>query len=102
MRMQQEGIWGVSSEGFHCRAGLCKCQVLAGSSSRRVVVGDGLSDLCWASRADWCFAKGQLLRSCRAQQIACLPFEDFTTIQRALASLLSERCDAPLASSLTR
>lgn len=85
-----------------CRAGLCKCQVLAQAMSRRVVIGDGRSDLCWASRADYCFAKGQLLASCRAQQVACRAFEDFTTIQDILAPLLAEDRDPSTASLLTR
>ncbi len=86
-----------------CRGGLCKCQVLAeAATSRRVVIGDGLSDVCWASQADQCFAKGQLLASCRAQQVACRTFEDFTTIQRALAPRLTADSHASAVSLLTR
>ena len=85
-----------------CHAGLCKCQVLADVPSRRVVIGDGLSDLCWASQADDCFAKGRLLASCRAQHIACEPFEDFTTIQDRLASLVVEAPSISTASLSTR
>ncbi len=73
-----------------CREGLCKCQVLNHTSPRRVIIGDGLSDLCWASRADHCFAKGQLLALCRTKQIPCEPFEHFTSIQRTLTALLAE------------
>ena len=73
-----------------CRVGLCKCQVLAQAVHRRVVIGDGLSDLCWATRADYCFAKGRLLALCRAQQIACRAFESFATIQHALEPLLPQ------------
>lgn len=73
-----------------CRGGLCKCQVLTAGAPRRVVIGDGLSDVCWAARADQCFAKGRLLAACRVRQIACTPFDNFTTIQRALTALLVE------------
>ncbi len=72
-----------------CQAGLCKCQILAQAAALRVVIGDGLSDLCWASRADYCFAKGRLLELCRAQRIACRAFKDFSSVQRAVASLIA-------------
>ncbi len=84
-----------------CRGGLCKCQILAEATSRRVIIGDGLSDLCWASQAEECFAKGQLLTSCRAQHVAHHAFEDFGSIQRLLAPLLAEHDDASPASLLT-
>ena len=86
-----------------CRAGLCKCQVLTEAKSRRVVIGDGLSDLCWASQADYCFAKGELLASCRAQQqITHREFKDFTSIQRILFSLLAEDSHSSTAPFLAR
>lgn len=105
-RVVVDAIWSnrllVSSEGAlsvdfphppqdaDCRAGLCKCRALAKAASRRVIVGDGLSDLCWASRADYCFAKGRLLELCQAQNIPCAPFENFAVIQRRLSHLLAE------------
>ncbi len=85
-----------------CRGGLCKCHVLTEAKSKRVVIGDGLSDLCWASKADYCFAKDQLLASCRTQQIAHRAFEDFTTIQRTLALLLAEDSHSSTVSLLAR
>ena len=117
-RVRVDGVWAnhlvVGEDGalsvtfphprrdLDCRGGLCKCRVLAQATTRRVVIGDGLSDLCWASRADVCFAKGRLLASCRAQQVACHEFEDFTTVQDALASLLVQDRDLSSASLLTR
>ncbi len=93
LEVHEDGTLSITfphpSRGGDCRAGLCKCQILEQAASCRVVVGDGLSDLCWASQADHCFAKGRLLASCRAQQIPCRPFEDFTTMQRALTTLLA-------------
>ena len=84
--------------GGDCRSGLCKCQVLSPAAVKRVVVGDGLSDLCWASKADYCFAKGRLLASCRAQGVACVPFEDFANIQALLPGLAEGRtAAAPMA-----
>ncbi len=83
-----------------CRSGLCKCQVLAEEATERqsVVIGDGLSDTCWAPEADYCFAKGHLLEFCRARQIDCFAFDDFTTIQNTLSHLTEKRPSAiPLA-----
>ena len=82
-----------------CRMGLCKCRILDQARAHRVVIGDGLSDVCWASQADQCFAKGRLLTLCRAQRIPCETFKDFAAVQRALAARLAERswstADAP-------
>lgn len=85
-----------------CAAGLCKCQVLRETTSKRVVIGDGLSDLCWASRADLCFAKGELLALCREQQITHREFKDFSGIQHSLAALLAEDGRPSTAPLLTR
>ena len=74
-----------------CQSGLCKCQVLLGTGGKRVVIGDGLSDLCYASQADYCFAKGQLLAACRAQGIACFAFDNFTAVQGTLSCLVGDR-----------
>jgi 2-hydroxy-3-keto-5-methylthiopentenyl-1-phosphate phosphatase len=70
----------------NCRAGLCKCNVLGDGSKwvHRVVVGDGLSDLCWAANADMLFAKSKLLAYCRQNDIACQPFDHFKTVQMGL------------------
>jgi 2-hydroxy-3-keto-5-methylthiopentenyl-1-phosphate phosphatase len=73
-----------------CQAGLCKCRILsqAEDTPLKVVIGDGLSDLCWASNADLLFAKSKLLDYCRKQYISCHAFPDFTEIQEILSPLL--------------
>jgi len=71
-----------------CQAGLCKCQVLNNVmpvSSSRIVIGDGQSDLCWATEATLLFAKSKLLKHCQYNNIPHIPFENFTTIQQVLA-----------------
>lgn len=74
------------SEYVGCRAGLCKCQILdqAAPGALRVIIGDGQSDICWAQRADWLFAKSGLLAYCRAHRIPCTAFDQFDTIRSAL------------------
>ncbi len=76
-----------------CRAGLCKCRVIARNAgdALRVVIGDGRSDWCGATRAEWLFAKSQLLVHCRAQGIACSAFEDFDAVRLALTNWLEKK-----------
>ena len=71
-----------------CRAGLCKCLALrqAAPGVRRVVIGDGHSDWCWAARADQVFAKSTLLTHCLVEGIACTPFRDFDEVRRVLST----------------
>ena len=75
-----------------CLAGLCKCRVMTHQvgDALRVVIGDGRSDWCVAQRAEWLFAKSQLLVHCRAQGIACSAFENFDTIRLALTRWFDE------------
>jgi 2,3-diketo-5-methylthio-1-phosphopentane phosphatase len=76
-----------------CSSGLCKCQVLdaAGASVLKVVIGDGRSDFCWARNADLLFAKDKLLKHCKSNNIAHLPFDNFVQIRVLLEELMSER-----------
>ncbi len=53
-----------------------------------VFVGDGMSDRFAVDVADVIFAKRQLLAHCRANGIACHPFETFKDVQNGLESLL--------------
>jgi 2-hydroxy-3-keto-5-methylthiopentenyl-1-phosphate phosphatase len=64
--------------------GVCKCAVarqLAEEHSGPVVlVGDGRSDFCVASKVDYVFAKASLLAHCLRHAIECQAFEDFRDI----------------------
>jgi 2-hydroxy-3-keto-5-methylthiopentenyl-1-phosphate phosphatase len=53
-----------------------------------VFVGDGMSDRFAVEVADVVFAKRQLLAHCRANGIACHPFEAFKDVQHGLERLL--------------
>lgn len=69
-----------------CPGGTCKCTALGESAQERyrVVIGDGLSDRCWAKEADLLFAKGKLFEFCQDKNIPCTPWQDFSDIRRAL------------------
>ncbi len=54
-----------------------------------VFVGDGMSDRFAVEVADVVFAKRQLLAHCRANGIACHPFETFKDVQNGLEKLLA-------------
>lgn len=62
-------------------SGVCKCAaaraVDAGRSLWTVLIGDGRSDVCFARKADYVFAKGLLRRFCEAENINHSPFETF-------------------------
>jgi 2-hydroxy-3-keto-5-methylthiopentenyl-1-phosphate phosphatase len=76
-----------------CRtdAATCKCAVAdaAARANRRVLlIGDGLSDCCVASRADVVFARGRLLEYCREREINHEAVANFTTALHRLGALL--------------
>lgn len=48
-------------------SGNCKCRQLAEPLTRTVVIGDGRSDFCVASKADFVLSKASLTRHCQSQ-----------------------------------
>ncbi|MEA2625293.1 MAG: 2-hydroxy-3-keto-5-methylthiopentenyl-phosphate phosphatase [Candidatus Binatota bacterium] len=75
-----------------CSAGLCKCSIVRGEAGERssVLIGDGQSDFCAAGEARYVFARGSLLRHCRANGIHCLPFDGFGAVQQVLSARIGE------------
>ncbi len=46
----------------NCKMGVCKCSILDSlKSSTNIYIGDGFSDFCASTHADFIFAKGKLL-----------------------------------------
>ncbi|MBI4200129.1 MAG: MtnX-like HAD-IB family phosphatase [Chloroflexi bacterium] len=74
--------------------GNCKCSVVDRyrTQGRRVFyVGDGLSDLCPARRADLVFARSRLLELCQQEGIPHREFQDFNDVLTELQQPLSAR-----------
>jgi len=81
----------------YCGAALCKCETFRPSAGRpiRVLIGDGRSDFCAATRADVVFARAMLLEHCRAEQILCIPFESFDTVRTVIEHYLTPASQRP-------
>ena len=71
----------------HCK----KSHFTPRRDERRVVyIGDGLSDVCPASRADLVFAKASLLRHRQRHGLPCRPFGDLSAVTHELRTILHE------------
>lgn len=60
--------------------GNCKCRIVEGYQSQGckvVYAGDGMSDICPATRADFVFARATLLEFCKTNQLPHKPLVDF-------------------------
>jgi 2-hydroxy-3-keto-5-methylthiopentenyl-1-phosphate phosphatase len=63
--------------------GNCKCSIVDGYKSRgRQVfyVGDGITDLCPARKADLVFARSRLLEECQAEGLPHVELRDFSDV----------------------
>jgi 2-hydroxy-3-keto-5-methylthiopentenyl-1-phosphate phosphatase len=75
--------WRLESpyRSAECLSGTCKCQridLARGAQPRSVVlIGDGASDYCAASQADYVLAKGSLIQHCRSLSIPHSPITGF-------------------------
>ena len=83
-----------SARGCLAQAGNCKCGAARSlsdawpSNSATILIGDGASDFCVASRVDFVFAKARLLTHCRAKGIPHLAFDRFVDIRRNFGRVL--------------
>lgn len=72
-------------------SGNCKCQFTQRLAPQRLlVIGDGLSDFCVASRADHVFARARLIAECRRASLPFTPFDRFPQLPAALARLQAQ------------
>ncbi len=60
------------------KAGMCKCQKV--KERKFCYIGDGTSDLCIASKADFLFASKKLYEYCKENDIKCSQFTSFRNI----------------------
>lgn len=74
---------GKCSRCAHCK----KVHLLNPKGKTHIYVGDGLSDICPAEKADLVFAKGSLLEYLKSRQKPCIPFENLGDVYRHLLEL---------------
>ena len=80
-------------------SGNCKCLQAAVSPLRTVVIGDGRSDFCVASRADFVLSKASLTKHCEANGIAHWPVANFGEVVARFDGWLEKATSAPPQSS---
>jgi 2-hydroxy-3-keto-5-methylthiopentenyl-1-phosphate phosphatase len=74
----------------------CKCAHAERLSGPRVVIGDGRSDFCMSTRADYVIAKGTLADYCRSRGHPHATFTDFDDVTAHLAAWLETFDPAPV------
>lgn len=73
-------------------AGNCKCQFArVREPVLKVLVGDGRSDFCLASRVDLTLSKGSLTRHCEQNGLPHIPIADFAEAERVYRDWLAMR-----------
>ena len=90
LRQVDQDSWRIdfpyASDACRAAAGNCKCRSTP-RNKRVLVIGDGKSDMCVASTADFVFAKGSLARYCEANNIPHARFDTFAEVPALLAKL---------------
>lgn len=77
------------SAAAHCK---CRSAVLMHTPGRQSIhVGDGLSDLCPARRADAVFAKGRLAEALAREEIPYIPFLTLNDVAAVLEACWAQR-----------
>jgi 2,3-diketo-5-methylthio-1-phosphopentane phosphatase len=70
----------------------CKCShAQCAHAGPRILVGDGRSDFCMSTRADFVIAKGSLAAYCKSRRQPHALFTDFHDVTRVLAQWLTRR-----------
>ena len=71
-------------------AGNCKCRQLGARPMRTVMIGDGRSDFCAASRADFVLSKSKLTEHCRENALNHWPITGFDEVVARFDGWLAE------------
>jgi 2,3-diketo-5-methylthio-1-phosphopentane phosphatase len=71
-------------------SGVCKCQA-AQTKRTLVLIGDGRSDFCLASRADVVLAKGKLAAHCAESNYPFIPINSFADVLAWLRPFMAEQ-----------
>ncbi|MFP3517614.1 MtnX-like HAD-IB family phosphatase [Pseudomonas sp. SIMBA_077] len=98
LRQVDQNSWRIdfpyASDACRTASGNCKCKSIP-SGKRVLVIGDGRSDRCVASNADFVFAKDSLATHCERNGIAYARFDSFAELPALLAKLPSNAVNAP-------
>jgi 2-hydroxy-3-keto-5-methylthiopentenyl-1-phosphate phosphatase len=81
-----------------CRTegGNCKCNRLAPAGQRTVVIGDGRSDFCVASRANFVLSKARLTEHCRTEGIRHWAINGFADVLAHFDGWVAEARDTSI------
>ncbi|WP_062388059.1 MtnX-like HAD-IB family phosphatase [Pseudomonas abietaniphila] len=79
-------VFPHASDACRAASGNCKCKSTS-HAKRVLVIGDGKSDMCVASTADFVFAKGTLAEHCERHDIPFARFDSFAELPGLLALL---------------
>lgn len=98
LRQVDQNSWRIdfpySSDACRAASGNCKCKS-APDGKRVLVIGDGRSDMCVASGADFVFARDSLAEHCERNGIPYARFDFFAELPALLAKLPSHAANAP-------
>ena len=90
LRQVDQNSWRIdfpyASDACRAASGNCKCKSTP-RNKRVLVIGDGKSDMCVASTADFVFAKGSPADYCVANNIPHARFDTFAEVPALLALL---------------
>jgi len=90
LRQVDHNSWRIdfpyASDACRAASGNCKCKSTP-RGKRVLVIGDGQSDMCVASTADFVFAKDRLAEYCERNAIPYARFDSFAELPALMAQL---------------
>jgi len=97
LRQVDHNSWRIdfpyASDACRAASGNCKCKSTP-RGKRVLVIGDGQSDMCVASTADFVFAKDRLADYCERNKIPHARFDSFAELPALLAKLPNNAANA--------
>ena len=84
------------------KSGNCKCARIADGATRTVMIGDGKSDFCVASKADFVLSKASLTKECVSQGLRHIAIGGFADVLRLFDTWTLEALMAPRRQTLPR
>ncbi|AXK53501.1 MtnX-like HAD-IB family phosphatase [Pseudomonas protegens] len=97
LRQVDHNSWRIdfpyASDACRAASGNCKCKSTP-RGKRVLVIGDGQSDMCVATTADFVFAKDRLADYCERNKIPHARFDSFAELPALLAKLPNNAANA--------